>query len=696
MKKFHPHLLTAITTATLVLSTLSFPASAANDNAPQAQTNAPGSNPNGPPPGDSPGAPPGAPPGGPPPDGAGGPPGGPGALGGPGGEEIAAEPLVTKAQSSFADYNSLQHAAAVTTITDFGLLDACKLDDGKAGFCPTRTVSLGELALAVTKATRLVRGALPQDVMAYALKQGWLPAHAKASQTATGRDAARALLRALGVKTLSGNAAIDASANEHGLNENLSEDLSTPLTRDALAQWLANALRHSDGKGLVPVTHHNDAINVASGTRVIDNTRVFQFGASAIQDAGESVLVVRNSRIDGDSSAPTRSLSGNPAGLLIAGSIRTTLALNQSQAFYFNSSITSKDWAALSTDGAVPITQEGQKELSLYSYGSRVKTLDGGYGVYSDLFCNAYVYGSAVQAAEVGVISGTYGQITLGTIGDGEANPSVAQQLVAADRQSQANKQLGSRIMAGRNALMIHSVSLPPYWGFKGYSQKELPLHSARIRIHGGSLGTNLALDKHAEYTAERQAFIKHVAGSVILVRSTNADLDLDGVKLTAGQGGTGALIHTVINNDTRFMVKVPDGETYPGTRVRMKSMRLAGDILNEDYQRDLMLDLASTRLDGRITSGTADDWNQAARQGGFSAYIIDADGYRTAHGVKLVLDARSSWTVTARSTLQGLTLAKGARLMAPQGKTLTMRVNGVNTAIRPGSYLGRIELSAS
>lgn len=643
------------------------------------------------------GMPPGAGPGGPP-DGAGGPngPGGPGALGGPGSEEATAEPLLSKAQSLLGDYSSLQHSDDVTTIIDFALLDTCMLSNGKPGFCPDNLLTLGELAQAVTRTTQLVRGTPPKDAFSYAVKRGWLSGDAQANQNATGYDAARAILMALGVKNLANNTAIGIAFKQHGLTVDLNTDLSKPLTRDTAAQLLTNALKHSDGKGMIPIVKHNAPINVGSGTQVIDNTRVFEFGGSAVQDAGESVLVVRNSRIDGDSSAKTKSLSGNPAGLLIAGSIRTTLALSQSQAFYLNSSVISKDWAALSTDGAVPITKDGQKELSLYSYGSLVKTLDGGYGVYSDLFCNAYVYGSTVQSAEVGVISGTYGRVTIGTVADGEANASLAQQLDAADTRQQTNKQQGSIIIGGRNALMIHSVSLPPYWVFKGYSQGELPLHSAKISIHGGRLSTDVTLDRHAEYTTERQAFIKHVAGSVILVRSSNADIDLDGVKLSAGQGGSGALIHTVINNDTRFMVKVPDGQTYPGTQVKMKSMNLTGDIVNEDYQRDLVLTFNGTRLSGKITSGTVDDWNMTAQKGGFSAYIIDTNGYKTAHGVKLSLDAASMWTVVGHSTLNSLTISNGATLSAPKGKILTLLVNGVKTAIQSGSYTGKIELLVS
>ncbi|MFT3752541.1 MAG: hypothetical protein QM800_06570 [Paludibacter sp.] len=650
-------------------------------------------NPSGPEAGQPPMAP-GA--GGPSMGGPGGGPGGPGALGAEGGDSAAAEPLVTRAER-LADIARSQHRDAVTLVLDLEVMDSCRLE-GADAFCPDRSLTRVELARALARASTLVRGAQPRDAVQFVVAQGWLNKSGSASSV-SGYEAARAWLGALGIKNVlkESQSAVDVAIKRYNLSRNLeSLDFSQPLTRDSAAQLIANALQASDGSARIPVVKHKSPVKLPSGKLVIDNTRLFNFGATVIDNAGTSELVVRNSRIDGDSSVKTKSLSGPPAGLLIGGSIRTTLALNQSQAFYLNSTINSKDWAALSTDGAEPVTQAGQKELSVYTYGSTARTFDGGYAVYSDLFCNIYMYGSIMQAAETAVISGTYGKVVIGTIADGEAQADLAAQLSAADRQQQTNKQLGSTIIGGRTALMIHSVNLPPYWNFKGYSQQELPLYAAPVSVHGGTLATDLSLDKQAEYTPERQAYIRHVAGSVILIRSSNANVALDGVQLQAGKGGTGAVIHTVINNDTNFMIKVPDGETYSGSNITMKAMRVQGNVLNEDYQRDMSLVLQGSSLSGRIVSGTVADWNSAARAGGFPAFIIDANGYRTAHGVKLTLETGSSWTVTGNSILAALTINDASQLKAPRGKTLVLKVNGFRTAIRAGHYAGNIEVTIS
>lgn len=63
-------------------------------------------------------------------------------------------------------------------------------------------------------------------------------------------------------------------------------------------------------------------------------------------------------------------------------------------------------------------------------------------------------------------------------------------------------------------------------------------------------------------------------------------------------------------------------------------------------------------------------------------------------NGVILRLDARSTWLVTGTSYLTALYLEEGAVLRAPDGKRLTMRVDGAERLIAPGEYGGVIELT--
>lgn len=428
------------------------------------------------------------------------------------------------------------------------------------------------------------------------------------------------------------------------------------------------------------------ALNLGNEDCLVENAIITGVNGSAIQNSGAADLVVRDSVILGVSTAPTQPLAGNPGNLLVAGDVRATLALSQAHSFYISSTIIGTNWAALSTDGAVPATEEGQSELSLYAYGSAANTYAGGYGAYSDLFCNLYAYGSEIAAGEIGIISGTYGKVTVGTIADGEADEIMAAHLTDADKDAHADKELGSVIAGGRNAIMIHSVNLPPYWEYEGYSQEELPLYSTPVTVNGSTLKTDLNLDMGVAYDAQKQAYIDHTAGSVILIKSTNTDIQLTGSEIIPAEGGTGAVIHSVYNNDTMFMNAVPDGEQYPGITVSMTDMDVTGDILHEDYQRDMTITLSAAALTGAIAAYDCSHWNAVAAAEGFSDYALDA-AYATAHGVSLALEDGASWTVTGESNLMSLTVGAGCTV------TGTMTVDGVKTDIAPGTYTGNIIL---
>lgn len=127
--------------------------------------------------------------------------------------------------------------------------------------------------------------------------------------------------------------------------------------------------------------------------------------------------------------------------------------------------------------------------------------------------------------------------------------------------------------------------------------------------------------------------------------------------------------------------------------KVRMEDMTVSGDILHEDYQRDMHLSLTGTTLTGKITGKTAEEWNALCREKGFESYLIDPDGYKTIHGVRLALESGSLWNVAGDSTLTSLSIGEGAKIAAPAGRTLRMTVDGVETSIKAGTFAGDIEI---
>jgi hypothetical protein len=73
----------------------------------------------------------------------------------------------------------------------------------------------------------------------------------------------------------------------------------------------------------------------------------------------------------------------------------------------------------------------------------------------------------------------------------------------------------------------------------------------------------------------------------------------------------------------------------------------------------------------------------------------------QTAHeavnnGVIVSFDTDSAWVVTGTSYLTSLTIDDGATVVAPNGKTLTMTVNGVKIKVAPGAYKGKIVMTVT
>lgn len=64
--------------------------------------------------------------------------------------------------------------------------------------------------------------------------------------------------------------------------------------------------------------------------------------------------------------------------------------------------------------------------------------------------------------------------------------------------------------------------------------------------------------------------------------------------------------------------------------------------------------------------------------------------------GVRKILEAGSTWEITETTKLGNLTIAQDANLKAPEGHSLTMTVNQIETEIEPGTYNGDIVLTVT
>jgi hypothetical protein len=270
-----------------------------------------------------------------------------------------------------------------------------------------------------------------------------------------------------------------------------------------------------------------------------------------------------------------------PGPLGIRGTARASVTTDQSESYFYRSTIIADGWGALSTDMS-------NGHVYLEANDCDIRTLNSGYGTYADVGAKVVVNRSRMDVASyLGIIAGD-GSVLLHHV---------------------TGKSRGIGVM-------VHDVH--------GKTSEV-----GRIEIDGGRLVTGKAL---------------------ILVKSANAEITLDGAALASRSG---VLIQSALNEDSNA-TKV-NGEAVAGIRATLRHLSVAGDIRHQDPDRTMSVALVGTRLRGAIERAT------------------------------LSLDAASRWTATANSTIILTGAVSIAQIDAPSGVTISAAVGSDSTLA--GSY---------
>lgn len=403
---------------------------------------------------------------------------------------------------------------------------------------------------------------------------------------------------------------------------------------------------------------------------------------------GDAVTVINDSYLvsTGDANGLTTDvpLPFSNAALLISGSARTNFTISTSHTYYNNSTVVAEGWASLSTDAA---SGDG---LDLYAYNTKAYALNGGYATYADFTCRVWSYGSYLEAAEVGGILSKSGEIY---IMDGG---SAAEDVLKYNTGATTNN--GSHVKAGRNALMIHA---PDMMG-EGLSQVD---HGV-LKVVKSTLETTDELKSTFDYSTlgeDVAAYVDYIKGDVILIKSTSATINLEEAILKSSNG---VLFHTVLNSDKfgNFLkvgdndVKDENGNTIvKPILLTLSNMSAEGDILHDDYQRNMQLNLLGTNLTGKVNQGTHESWVKTWSDKGITeAQWLPNEKWDGSNELSVSLDGTSIWTVTETSAMSNLAIAEGAKIIAPKGCSLTMTVDGKAAKVMAGNYEGLVVLTVS
>lgn len=436
-------------------------------------------------------------------------------------------------------------------------------------------------------------------------------------------------------------------------------------------------------------------------TLVVDSTDVFTHGAirPAIIAANGSNLVVKNSKIITENGTLPSDYKPNvqlglmksaPWMLGISGNCRATNVLgSNTTSTYINSSVASEGWGTLSTDDC--------SNIKLTSINSNIAiTGDSGYGAYAIGDAVDTFYGSNITTPDYGMI------ITGGT---GIFASSTSQNVITANRD----------LNLGLTSNEIKSLK-----------ERQTTVKSNRFGVMCHGSGNIYVKDGTIFDTGE----------TTFLIKGTNANIDVDGSKGAQLKTKNGVLLQLMDNDDPGPVIS--DGVMYntgvyheptgdatldtthstatvtsgTDTIANFSNITLNGNFYNStrggtstdmtgneiNLAKNLSLNFDNTKITGVISASTAKHAIDTITSTEYKQLgeVTNTPATAINNGVIVSLTNGSTWTVTGDSYLTRLTITDGAKIAAPNGYKVTMKVNGSETNIMSGTYNGKIEFTVT
>jgi hypothetical protein len=423
---------------------------------------------------------------------------------------------------------------------------------------------------------------------------------------------------------------------------------------------------------------------------VVDGARVSTKGVvrtGVISNDGATV-VVKNSSIrcrngelpaDYQATVETPYMESVPWMLGLDGNVRATNLIGKnSTATYINSTVFSETWGALSV--------EGGSGLKLTAINSHVGNTGAyGYGTYAIGDATVRVLGSRFDV-------GSYATIIAGPAAVVHYGDSSAKAVTA------LNTELGLGLGTAELA------AIP---------ERSTTVNSGHFGYMFFGAGT-LTLDGGTVVNSERATFLNKGQQTAITVDGSQ------GARLNPRDGVILQMIELddpgPVNVDGKMLnvgvYTEPTGDpakdsSFDTTTIHTSdgaasftSIALKGDFYNGMRKgKNMVLTFEDSTVEGVISATRAKHRVSSIDASAFYELGIVTNTAQAAvnNGAIVKLGGGSTWTVTGTSYLTSLTLASDAAVQAPRGKTVTMTVDGVETAIGAGgTYTGAITLTVA
>ncbi len=408
-------------------------------------------------------------------------------------------------------------------------------------------------------------------------------------------------------------------------------------------------------------------------------------------------ITIKNTYMDGDGTGrptihiPSKTRDKNATQLpdlivedsWIDNSTTRAMLLMGGDVWFLNSVGYTNSWGALSYDNT---------STTMYVVNSDVQNIgSGGYAIYDAAGCTAYVYGSKVLGGNVGITVCRNAMLTVDSL-------EKADETAIAPYSGDAAALLTPAVTDGKTVIVAHDQPIMMHADMSGPdSQAVAYINGAYISTLEEDLvfadGTTYA-DWAKESTGASALANEYQSGAVALLKCHNGKIVFDNCDL---HSRTGLLVHSQFVYDSMASGIYPqDGAEYVGDEIVFRNMSAEGDILHEDYMRKMDLAFENAQITGAVKGTTLAAWNNywieqvealpaeelGEASGEMSALdtalqkFIYNDTYETLWGVRMTMDADSVWTVTDDSNLYSFTMADGAVVQAPEGKSLAIYVN--------------------
>lgn len=500
--------------------------------------------------------------------------------------------------------------------------------------------------------------------------------------------------------TVTDNSATDVSITSVGPNFN------GIMVKGNSKYSIINPVIHLTGMGGSDFAGIGAAI-VSEGTSdvTVNNATIINHGVirSAVVVKDNSTIHVNDSTIETYSGTLPSDVEepwngNNPYGMIavpwmlgLTGNNRATNTTGYGTAYYNNTHVKAQAWGALSTDAC--------RDVKLYVTNSHIETVASGYGAYADGAYDSFSNTVFDVKDYALIMTGGTGTFTDGSVVNsgrfgvmfhGSANLTIDKGCVF------NTKKAVIQVKSARPTIVVDNAKLNSESGLILQAMANDDPNKKGGIMGGPPGGMPGGMMPGGEAGGMMGGRGGDMAGGMPegMAGGGPPDAGTAGGMPGEAQGG--------VPGGAMPQYGMPGGMPGGGSSevsATFKNVTLNGDMVTSmTSESDVIVNFENATITGAITTATATPMGEPSYEKFYligeviHTYCATEDEY----GMKVSLDGNSKWVVDETSYITGLTIAEGGSIIAPEGSSVSMTVDGVKKPIKAGEYKGKIVLTVA